>query len=322
MTAGIPTIGFRYPLALFLAELIPLALLLWVWWGPKQRVFLPFDQVFAGQERQQRSQRRRSLLLTAIINLARSLPVLLLGIVIAILCGPTRFGAPHSKRKLTNIEFCVDISGSMTAEFGDGSRYDASMKAINSFLDFREGDAFGLTFFGNEVMHWTPLTSDASAIRLAPPYMRPENAPPGFGGTEIGKALLACQRRLVERTNGDRMILLISDGSSSDLDGGNDMQIAKQLRANNIVVYGVHIAEGDVPAEIVNVTHYTGGEVFNPGDEEGLAAVFRRIDEMQQAELEKSIADVNDDYVRYCVAGLAVLGASLLSLFGLRVTPW
>ena len=42
-------------------------------------------------------------------------------------------------------------------------------------------------------------------------------------GAEIGKALLACRRRLMKSEDGDRMIVLISDGYSSDLSGGNDM---------------------------------------------------------------------------------------------------
>ena len=68
------------------------------------------------------------------------------------------------------------------------------MAAINDFLDYREGDAFGLTFFGNSVLHWVPLTSDVSAFRCAPPFMRPDQIPSWFGGTEIGKALLACRK--------------------------------------------------------------------------------------------------------------------------------
>jgi Ca-activated chloride channel family protein len=118
------------------------------------------------------------------------------------------------------------------------------------------------------------------------------------------------------------MILLVSDGFSSDLDGGNDMEIAKQLRANGITVYAVHIAETEIPPQIVNITAYTGGEVFNPGDVEGLKAIFQRIDAMQQAELEKTIAETLDNYFPFCVAGLSVLGLSVLSLFGVRYTPW
>ena len=164
------------------------------------------------------------------VNTAQSLPVLLLSVVIAILCGPQQLSEPKVKRRLTNIEFCVDISGSMTAKFGDGSRYDAAMEAINQFVDYRTGDAFGMTFFGNSFLHWVPLTTDISAIKCSTPFMRPENAPRGFGGTEIGKALLACRRLLMEREKGDRMIVLVSDGWSADLYGNRSVEIASQLR--------------------------------------------------------------------------------------------
>ena len=38
----------------------------------------------------------------------------------------------------------------------------------------------------------------------------------------IGKALLACKEILTSREEGDRMIILVSDGESFDLSGGND----------------------------------------------------------------------------------------------------
>ena len=101
------------------------------------------------------------------LGLAESVPALILAVVIVLLAGPQQLSAPRTKRVLTNIEFCVDVSSSMITPFGDGTRYDASMKAIDHFLDIRKGDAFGLTFFGNNVLHWVPLTSDPSAIRCA-----------------------------------------------------------------------------------------------------------------------------------------------------------
>ena len=104
-----------------------------------------------------------------------SLPALILLVAILILAGPQKTGEPRTKRVMSNIEFCVDVSGSMTAQFGEGTRYDASMAAINGFLDYRKGDAFGLTFFGVEVLHWVPLTTDVSAFRCAPPFMNPKN---------------------------------------------------------------------------------------------------------------------------------------------------
>ena len=304
--------SFRYPILVFLLSILPLVILAWVWMRKGRSVAMPFDH----------GVQRSGLVWKAILNLAQSLPALILCVVILILCGPQQLSEPRTKRRLTNIEFCVDISGSMTASFGDGSRYDASMAAIDDFLASRQGDAFGLTFFGNSVMHWVPLTADPSAIRCSPPYMRPENAPRGFGGTEIGKALLACRRRLTQCDEGDRMIVLVSDGFSSDLSGGNDMTVAGQLRASDIAVYAIHIAESEIPDQIVNITSTTGGAVFSPGDTEGLKTIFYRIDQMQQTELEKVAAETMDNYAAFCIVGLSLLGLSTLSAFGLRYTPW
>ena len=118
----------------------------------------------------------------------------------------------------------------MTAPFGEGTRYDASMKAIDAFLDYRKGDAFGLTFFGDAFVHWVPLTTDPSAIRCSPPFMRPEIAPSAFGGTAIAKALGGCKKELKRREDGDKMILLITDGFSYDLQD-QDKELARDFKA-------------------------------------------------------------------------------------------
>ncbi|WP_442481725.1 vWA domain-containing protein [Aeoliella sp. SH292] len=297
---------------LLLLLLIPIAILIWQWCRRRPAVVMPFDHGKPGQGRW----------LQGLLNVAASLPALLLIVVILILAGPIQLTEPEVKRRLTNIEFCVDISGSMMATFGEGNRYDASMKSIDEFLEIRQGDAFGLTFFGNEVMHWVPITTDASAIRHAPPFMRPEVAPPMFGGTEIGKALLACQRRLVETDNGDRMILLVSDGFSFDLGNGNDMDIANQLKENNIVLYAIHISETEIPDPIINIAAYTGGSAFAADDVAGLASIFGRIDSMEQAQMERTSADAVDYYRPYALAGLSIMGLALVGSLGMRYTPW
>src|SRR5439155_25312129 len=133
---------------------------------------------------------------------------------------------------LTNIQLCLDISGSMTAEFGDGSRYDAAAKAVDEFLNYRKGDAVGLTFFGNNFLHWCPLTSDTSAVRCAPPFMRPENVPPRFGGTEIGRALRACKSVLMERQEGDSMNVQFKYGDRFELGGGNAATTVYVMKSN------------------------------------------------------------------------------------------
>jgi len=303
---------FRHPLVL-LALLIPALLLYWTWSRKGRALVLPLDHASAP----------RGSWIRACVGTAESLPSLFLGLVVLILAGPQRWDEPESKKVLTNIEFCVDVSGSMNSSFGgSGTRYDASMAAINDFLDYREGDAFGLTFFGNEVLHWVPLTTDTSAFRCAPPFMKPGQLPRWFNGTSIGKALLACRRVLTSREEGDRMIVLVSDGFSSDLRGDRAKEIAKQLRDERITVYAVIIMNSSPPDEIVQITSITGGEVFEPGDEDGMRRVFQRIDEMQATRIERASADAVDNYEDLALVCLCVVGGCLLTLFGLRYTPW
>ncbi len=294
------------------ALLVPLALLWWTWRRRGAALVLPVDHA----ERPARPWTQ------GLLRCAESLPALALALAVLLLAGPQSWGAPRDKRQLSNIQFCVDVSGSMTAGFGSGTRYDASMEAINGFLDYREGDAFGLTFFGNAVLHWVPLTTDVSAFRCAPPFMTPGRIPYWFGGTEIGKALLACQDVLVQREEGDRMIILISDGYSADLSGGRDQEIARSLAEDGIIVYAVHISTGSVPDAVVRIAAQTGGEVFSPEDTAGLEAIFATIDQMAKAKIEKSLLEAADDYRPYSIVGLALLGLLLLASFGLRYTPW
>lgn len=303
--------SFAYPYVLVFLVL-PLWLLVWVWKRSGGRIALPFDH----------GQQNTGRIWAGVLKIAESMPALVLSLVILLLAGPQRLSAPKSRRVLTNIEFCVDVSGSMTTPLGEGTRYDASMKAIDEFLKIRQGDAFGLTFFGNNVLHWVPLTGDPSALRCAPPFMKPQNVPMWMGGTMIGKALLACKEILTSREEGDRMIILVSDGDSFDLGGGNDESIAQSLRKDNITVYSIHISAGDPPPPIVTITGMTGGEVFPVDDPQALQAVFRRIDEMKATKLEKTAPEVLDHFAPFCMAGLSLLGATGLCLFGLRYTPW
>ncbi len=302
---------FTRPAVLFLL-VVPFFLVVWVWRRASRRVALPFDHAVD----------KRGTFWWLTLSVLESAPALILAVAIIIVSGPQQLGEPKTQKAMTNIEFCVDVSGSMTSSFGSGSRYDAAMQAINDFIDHREGDAFGLTIFGHNVLHWVPLTSDVSAFRCAPPFLRPENLPSWFNGTMIGKGLDACLDVLASREEGDRMIILISDGYSFDLENGKDEELAARLRKRDVVVYAVHVADGELPGQLVTITSRTGGEIFQPGDSDALKTVFRRIDAMQQTKLEKSRVESMDNFRPYCIASLSLLAVVLLALFGLRYTPW
>ena len=302
---------FRHKAVLWLL-LVPALLLLWTLQRRGRAVVMPFDH----------GRQPRGRWLAFSLRIAESLPALVLAVVILLLASPQKWDEPRSRRALTNIQFCVDVSGSMTAKFGDGDRYDAAMRAINSFLDFRTGDAFGLTFFGGQVLHWVPLTTDVSAFRCAPPFMKPSELPYWMGGTEIGRALTACRQILLEREEGDRMIVLITDGYAADLYGGRDEEIARTLRDSGIVVYTVHVAEPPVPDQMVTITSITRGEAFAAEDKDGLRRIFESIDAMQKVRLEKAQSEATDNFAPFCIAGIAIVGAGVLLALGVRSTPW
>src|SRR5687767_6121107 len=192
---------------LFLA--LPLLLAAWELRRSGHRVVLPYDHGTA------RGGRFLGKLVTT-LNL--TVPGLL-AVAVLLLAGPQRMSQSADARVLTNLEFCLDVSGSMTAPFGDGTRADKAIEAINEYTTYRKGDAFGLTAFGTEVLHWVPLTKDLSALRSSAPFLRPERMPRYMGGTRIGHALREVQKILAGRPEGDRMIILISDGMSFDLRG-------------------------------------------------------------------------------------------------------
>lgn len=305
---------FAYPQLLF-ALLVPALLLAWVWTNrflaPSRRVVLPLDNARV----------RGGWWWWTVICLAESIPPLLLAVAVCILAGPQRNGPPQQKRSMTNIQFAVDVSGSMESPFGEGTRYDASMKAIDAFLDFRKGDAFGLTFFGDSYVHWVPLTTDPSAIRCSPPFMKPQTVPAPFWGTAIAKALRACKTELRRRDEGDKMIVVISDGASYDLPG-NDMELAREMKADGVTVFCIIVGGYEPQPEIVNICRLTGGDAFRADDPDALPAVFKRIDSMKQAKLTPTMVEAVDYYEPFALVGIVLLTLGTLTLFGLRYTPW
>ncbi len=306
--------GFAEPVWLF-ALILPVLLLAWVWANrwllPSRRVVLPLD----------RSHARGGWWWWTLLGLVESIPPLLLAVAVCILAGPQRNGPPEQKRSMTNIQFCLDVSGSMMSPYGDGTRYDGVVKAVDAFLDYRKGDAFGLTFFGDAFVHWVPLTTDPSALKCAPPFMRPDIAPPPFGGTAIAKALQACKKELAHREDGDRMILLITDGISYDLFNA-DQELVVDLKAANITVFCIIAAEFDPQAEIVNICRSTGGEAFRADDPDILNTVFKKIDTLKPAKITPTIVDTVDYYEPFALIGAILLALGTFALLGLRYTPW
>jgi len=303
--------SFARPWMLLLLVL-PVLLLVWELQRTGHRLVLPFDWARA------RSGRFLGRVVTA-LNL--TVP-LLLAVAILLVAGPQRITVSAESRVLTNVVICLDVSGSMGTPFGDGKRSDKAMEAITEFTTYRKGDAFGLTVFGTEVLHWVPVTKDLAAIRSAAPFLRPEKMPSYLGGTRIANALRQVQKALIARPQGDRMIVLISDGQSYDLNGGVAGKIGAELAQENITLFYIHVAEGSPQDEVHTIASMTGGQAFAAGDPAALHEVFQKIDAMKPARFEPISAEPADFFWPFALSGLGLLGVQMLSVLGLRYTPW
>ncbi len=320
--------GFAQP-AVLLLLVIPIALGYWTWTRKGHSIILPFDHGHQGA----------GTAWMALINTFELIIPVILATVICIWASPKKNDIPQEKREMTNIQILLDCSGSMMSPFGDekkpdgtfNDRFDASKAAIEEFIRYRKGDAFGLSLFSNTILHWVPLTLDTSTIPESIDLIRPvkrgrfnENKNiPGLGqGTRTGAGLLACIPELKKRNKGDRMILLISDGHPGDLKGNQPSIIASELAAAHIVVHAVYISDKAPKPNFYEVVQGTGGQVFEANDPETLKRVFREIDKLQKAKVKAKTPLARDDFYIFALVGLIAVFLHILASFKLRYTPW
>jgi Ca-activated chloride channel family protein len=304
--------SFHHPAILWLLA-IPVLWSFWQWVRRGHPVALPFDY---GQQREGKG-------LRVLVNLANTLPALLLAVAVLVLAGPRRPAPPENERILNNIIICLDMSGSMSMRFGNSTRFEAAMASARQFCEYRKGDAFGLTVFGNEYLHWFPPTKELSAIRNALPFVQPARNLPWFGGTMIAHALDGCRQRLVRTKEGDRAIVLITDGGSADFANGNDRRVAQDLSQAKVRVFTILVGNDGFGMDgIYTIAAGTGGKVWEANDPTALASVFHEIDRMQKAKFKQVTSDWVDCYKPLSLAGAIVAGLWALTLLGLRYTPW
>ncbi len=191
---------FAYPAVLMLL-VIPVLITAWLWQRRGWGVALPLDH----------HDPLRRPVLSSLLRGVELIPQILMAIVICVLAGPQVQRVPSEERILSNIQICMDVSASMSVD----NRYQMAKKAMEEFIDSRQGDALGFTLFGTQQIRWTPLTKDIATIRRALPFADPNNQPPFMGGTMIGAALRFCRDNMVrEATEGDRLYYWSPMGSA------------------------------------------------------------------------------------------------------------
>ena len=297
--------------------IIPVSIAFWEWVRKGQPLVMPFD----------RGEQRSGWWLAGAVNLSQMFPQLLMAIAIVILAGPQKPGVPDDEKIMANINFCLDISGSMRSGGGGKqgkTRYEQALEAMREFttLEGRKGDSFGLSVFGVEIIHWVPVTQDLDALHSVSTFISPNTFPIWFGGTMIGHALQSTSKRLQMEEEGDRMIILLSDGMSADLVGTGLTETIRELKDAKVSVYMVLFQSGPPNKDALKIARDTGGAAFNCNEKHSVNEIFKRIDDMEKAKFKTKDVVQIDFFEPAIYLGLCFLACQMVLQFVLRYTPW
>ncbi|HZQ61758.1 MAG TPA: VWA domain-containing protein [Casimicrobiaceae bacterium] len=235
---------------------------------------------------------------------------------------------PRSGRDLL---LAVDASGSMeTPDMSIGgrpvSRYSAVKAIAGDFIRRRVGDRIGLVVFGSQAYLLTPLTFDRDTV-----LKQLEDSAVGLPGrsTAIGDAVGLAVKRLRERPQNQRVLIMLTDGKneSGELDPYKSIDLAV---AEHVKIYTIGIGaesmrvDGFLGPSIINpsaeldvrllteMAERTGGRFYRARDTATLAQIYREIDRLEPADDAQQMYRPADELFYWplsCALLLALAGA-------------
>jgi len=231
-----------------------------------------------------------------------------------------------------DLMLAVDLSESMRAlDFTEKgrriSRLAVTKGVVGRFIQARRGDRVGLVLFGESAYLQAPLTLDVDAVEELL-----ERTVVGMAGsaTAVGDALALAVKKLRDRPDNSRVIVLLTDGENT---AGvvPPLEAAKLAARYGIRVYTVGVgSDGRVPypdrgrirwvemgldEELLKViASATQGAYFRATDSDALEKIYRRINELEQSEVESKVITTYEPLYRWPL-GVALL---LLAWLGLR----
>jgi Ca-activated chloride channel family protein len=236
---------------------------------------------------------------------------------------------PRSGRDLL---LAVDTSGSMSIEDmqlgGSPAPRFAAIQAIAAdFIQRRGGDRVGLILFGTRAYLLVPLTFDLKTVgkQLA-------DATIGLAGREtaIGDALGLAVKRLRDRPEEQRVLVLLTDGVNTageldprkaiDLAAANKVRVytigvgAEALRVNSLFGSRVVNPSADLDeAMLKRMAEVTGGRYFRARNSDELADVYRTIDQLEPvADTKQSLRPIDELYWMPLATSLAAVAFAFL----------
>ena len=205
----------------------------------------------------------------------------------------------------------IDISGSMSVEdmqLGNQNvdRLTVVKAVISDFVDRRQGDRVGLILFGSNAYLQAPLTFDLESVETLL-----IEAPVGIAGgkTAIGDAIGLAVKRLRPRPEGDRVLILLTDGASN-VGAVTPLKAAELANAAEVRIHtvGVGADEMVVPGllgllgqrrvnpsadldeeTLQTIADNTGGQYFRARNTQELAGIYALIDQLEPVEQDAEV---------------------------------
>ena len=319
-------IELHYPWMLFL---LPLPLAIWRWAPPyreqRQSLKVPFFQQLATLTGRVPSAEAKTLPRNW---RQRSLATICWLLLVVALAKPQWLGEPIVRTESArDLMLMVDLSQSMEArdftdERGDRiNRLDAVKLVLDDFIDRREGDRIGLILFGNQAFLQVPFTPDREIAR----FLLSE-AQVGMAGpqTMLGDAI-GFSIQLFEKSDAKhRMAILLTDGN----DTGSEVppiQAADIAAENDIKLYTVAMGDPGTVGEqeldvdtLQDIASRTGGSFYQASDREGLAAIYRELDELESQEFEQRTFQPRRYLFHWPLAGFFMLAIGYHTAVSIR----
>lgn len=237
---------------------------------------------------------------------------------------------PASGRDLL---LAVDISGSMeTADMqwqGEQfQRLTAVKSVVGDFVERRQSDRLGLILFGSRAYLQAPLTFDRTTIKQLL-----HEAQVGFAGekTAIGDAIGLAVKRLRDRPQESRVLILLTDGDNT---AGqlSPIQAAELAQTAGVKVYTVGVGadvmrvKGLFGTRRVNpsadldettltaIAQQTGGQYFRAKNPEDLALIYSELDKLEPIEQEAETFRPVKSLFYWPLAGAVILTLLMAAL--------
>jgi len=197
----------------------------------------------------------------------------------------------------------VDLSASMQEEDfvikgRQVDRLTATKWVAGDFIERRTGDRIGLILFGEQAYLQVPLTFDRETVKILL-----YEAVIGLAGkaTAIGDAIGLAVKRLRERDESNRVLILLTDGANT-AGAVQPLEAAELAAREGLKIYTIGIGademlvrslfgtrkvnpSADLDEETLKaVAEKTGGRYFRARDSKELGRIYQLLDELEPVE--------------------------------------